>query len=116
METLSPAACLAAHLPSENGCAKLSQAIIRCTQVYAEEREDIMSSDKLVLSVKEVAQRLGLSTDSVYDAVHRGQIPAVRLSQRGRILIPRVKLERMLDTVPATYFSESDRNSGASSL
>ena len=58
-----------------------------------------MSSDKLALSVKEVAQQLGLSTDSVYDAVHRGQIPAVRLSQRGRILIPRVSVEKMMNVV-----------------
>ena len=59
-----------------------------------------MSNDKLALSVKEVAQQLGLSTDSVYDAVHKGQIPAVRLSQRGRILIPRASVEKMMDIVP----------------
>ena len=59
-----------------------------------------MSNDKLALSVKEVAQKLGLSTDSVYDAVHKGQIPAVRLSQRGRILIPRASVEKMMNIVP----------------
>jgi excisionase family DNA binding protein len=58
-----------------------------------------MSNDKLALSVKEVAKQLGLSTDSVYDAVHRGQIPAVRLSQRGRILIPRAGVEKMMSIV-----------------
>ena len=39
-----------------------------------------MYDDKLALSVKEVAQQLGLSTDSVYGAVHSGRIPCVRLS------------------------------------
>jgi excisionase family DNA binding protein len=56
-----------------------------------------MSSDKLALSVREVAQQLGLSKDSVYEAVHSGQIPCVRLSQRGRILIPRVTVEKMMN-------------------
>ena len=60
-----------------------------------------MSGEKLALSVREVAQQLGLSTDSVYEAVHRGQIPCVRLSARGRILIPRVTVEKMMNILPA---------------
>ena len=60
-----------------------------------------MSGDKLAMSVREVAQQLGLSTDSVYEAVHRGQIPSVRLSERGRILIPRVTVEKMMNILPA---------------
>ncbi len=59
-----------------------------------------MYDDKLALSVKEVAQQLGLSTDSVYGAVHSGRIPCVRLSQRGRILIPRATVERMMSILP----------------
>ncbi|MDP6102083.1 MAG: helix-turn-helix domain-containing protein [Dehalococcoidia bacterium] len=62
-----------------------------------------MNSDKLALSVKEVAQQLGLSTDSVYDAVRKGQISCVRLSERGRILIPRITVERMMNTLPAEF-------------
>ena len=56
-----------------------------------------MFDDRLALSVKEVAQQLGLSTDSVYEAVHKGRIPCVRLSRRGRILIPRATVERMMN-------------------
>ncbi|MDE2861017.1 MAG: helix-turn-helix domain-containing protein [Chloroflexota bacterium] len=55
-----------------------------------------MFDDRLALSVKEVARQLGLSTDSVYEAVHKGSIPSVRLSRRGRILIPRATVERMM--------------------
>ena len=55
-----------------------------------------MFDDRLALSVKEVARQLGLSTDSVYEAVHNGRIPSVRLSRRGRILIPRATVERMM--------------------
>jgi excisionase family DNA binding protein len=57
-----------------------------------------MFDDRLALSVKEVARQLGLSTDSVYEAVHKGSIPSVRLSRRGRILIPRATVERMMNT------------------
>ena len=60
-----------------------------------------MSCEKLALSVREVAQQLGISTDSVYEAVHSGQIPCVRLSERGRILIPRVTVEKMMNILPA---------------
>ena len=56
-----------------------------------------MFDDRLALSVKEVARQLGLSTDSVYEAVRKGSIPSVRLSRRGRILIPRAIVERMMD-------------------
>ncbi len=56
-----------------------------------------MFDDRLAMSVKEVAQQLGLSTDSVYEAVHKGSIPSVRLSRRGRILIPRATVERMMN-------------------
>ena len=56
-----------------------------------------MFDDRLALSVKEVARQLGLSTDSVYEAVHKGSIPSVRLTRRGRILIPRATVERMME-------------------
>ena len=49
----------------------------------------------LTLTVKEAAQRLGISHISAYGAVERGEIPAIRLGRR--ILVPVAALERMLD-------------------
>jgi excisionase family DNA binding protein len=46
------------------------------------------------LSVKECAQLLGVSTDVVYECVHRDQIRAIRLGRR--LVIPKGGLMRLL--------------------
>ena len=48
----------------------------------------------LTLSVKEAALRLGVAPNTVYLAVCRGDIHAVRIGRR--IVIPRASLERLL--------------------
>ncbi|MBM4463463.1 MAG: helix-turn-helix domain-containing protein [Chloroflexi bacterium] len=53
-----------------------------------------MSQEKLTLNMREVARVLGLSKSSVFAAVHRGEIPHIRVGKR--ILIPKAALERML--------------------
>lgn len=53
-------------------------------------------ANRLVLTVSEVAQILGLSRNSAYQGVSRGEIPSVRVGKR--ILVPRIALEKMLDT------------------
>jgi len=55
-------------------------------------REEISSRD--VLSVREVAQRLGLSRAAAYRAAASGQIPALRIG--ARIVVPLVRYERLL--------------------
>ncbi len=45
-------------------------------------------------SVNEVAVLLGLSTPTLYRAIHEGQFPAVRI--RGRLIIPLQAVEEML--------------------
>lgn len=45
-------------------------------------------------SVNEVALLLGLSTPTLYRAIHEGQFPAVRI--RGRLIIPLQAVEEML--------------------
>ena len=47
-----------------------------------------------VYSVREVAVRLGLSEACVYKAAANGDLPSLRI--RGRVLIPREALERLL--------------------
>ncbi|MGZ3499419.1 MAG: helix-turn-helix domain-containing protein [Vulcanimicrobiaceae bacterium] len=56
---------------------------------------DEINSGRLTLNVAEAAKALGISEWSVYGAIKRKEIPSVRIN--GRILIPRVALERMLD-------------------
>ena len=60
-----------------------------------------MEMEQEVLGVEEAGKRLSLNRTAAYNAVRRGQIPAIRL---GRKLVAPVKaLERMLETgLPAS--------------
>ena len=49
----------------------------------------------LTLTVEEAAAALGISRAFAYEAVARGEIPCIRIG--GRILVPRIALERMLN-------------------
>lgn len=51
-------------------------------------------TDRPTLSVEEAGQILGLSKDSAYKAVARGEIPALRLGRKLRV--PTEQLHRML--------------------
>lgn len=50
--------------------------------------------ERLTLTVEEAAAALGISRASGYEAVHRGEIPCIRIGRR--ILVPRVALDRLL--------------------
>jgi excisionase family DNA binding protein len=52
-------------------------------------------TDKLTLTVEEVAKALHVSRTLAFQAVHRGEIPSIRVGRR--ILVPRAALERMLE-------------------
>lgn len=52
---------------------------------------------RLVFSVVEAAQLLGISRPNAYNLVHTGQIPCIRYGRR--MLIPRVALMKMLEEV-----------------
>jgi len=49
---------------------------------------------RAVFSVNEVAKILGLSRNSAYEGVRRGEIPCIRVGKR--LLIPRHAIEVML--------------------
>lgn len=51
--------------------------------------------DRLVYTVEEAAQLLGISRAFAYEAVQRGEIPSMRIGRR--ILVPKAALQRMLD-------------------
>ena len=53
------------------------------------------SGKSLAFSASEVAKLLGVSKNTVYEAIHTGQIPSIRWGKR--ILIPRVALMKMLE-------------------
>ena len=55
--------------------------------------------ERLTVTVDEAAKILGISRNSAYEAVRRGEIPTIRLGRR--ILVPRSKLEEMLDAATA---------------
>lgn len=52
-----------------------------------------MTMNKLVFSIEEAAKVLGIHRNSVYRAVARGEIMAVRVGSR--VLIPRAEFERL---------------------
>lgn len=49
--------------------------------------------NRLVLTVAEVAERLGISSDLAYDLVARGELPSLRLGRR--IVNPRLALQEL---------------------
>jgi len=52
--------------------------------------------NRLVLTVEEAAQLLGISRSFAYEAVQRGEIPSMRIGRR--ILVPKAALVRFLET------------------
>jgi excisionase family DNA binding protein len=54
-----------------------------------------MQTERVCLTVKEVAAMLGVSKNSCYEACRRGEIPHLRIGKR--ILVSRVVLCRLLD-------------------
>jgi excisionase family DNA binding protein len=55
-----------------------------------------MVDKPLTYTVEQVAKMLGLSRGSTYEAIRKNEIPHVWIGRR--ILIPRVLLERFLET------------------
>lgn len=52
--------------------------------------------DRMVLTVAETAERLGMSRQAVYTAVANGDIPSIRI--RTMIRIPLKAIEKLLET------------------
>ena len=50
--------------------------------------------DSMTVTIREAAKLLGISRNLCYDAVAKGQIPAVRVGRR--LLVPRVALQNLL--------------------
>lgn len=50
--------------------------------------------ERVTLTIREAARRLGVSEGTLYRAARRGEVPTVRVG--GRRLVPRAALERLL--------------------
>ena len=50
--------------------------------------------NRLVFTVEEAAQLLGISRSFAYEAVQRGDIPSMRIGRR--ILVPKAALQKLL--------------------
>jgi excisionase family DNA binding protein len=57
-------------------------------------REMTTDSECMTLTVEEAARILGISRNSAFRAVQRGQLPSMRIGRR--ILVPRVLLTEMI--------------------
>lgn len=57
------------------------------------------------ISIDEVSRRLGVSKPSVYAAIRRGDIPAIRVGER-RVVVPRIPFESLLKGNPAGSVEE----------
>jgi excisionase family DNA binding protein len=53
-------------------------------------------AERLTYDIPEVARKLGLTRQSAYSAAKAGDIPTIKVG--GRILVPRVAFDRMLET------------------
>ena len=53
-----------------------------------------MADTRQTLTVEEAAQVLGIGRNSTYEAIKRGEIPALRLGRR--LVVPRQALEQLL--------------------
>ena len=54
----------------------------------------VQDSDRRTLSVEEAGRRLGLSRNSAYLAIQRGELPVIKIGKR--LLVPKAALDRML--------------------
>ena len=70
--------------------------VIRDDVLMTSRTEHSQSSHRLTYTVEEAAHLIGISRNSAYEAVRRGEIPTIRIGRR--ILIPRTRLEDLLES------------------
>jgi len=54
---------------------------------------------RMTLTVEETAKRLGIGRNQAYEAIKRGELPAIRIGKR--LLVPEAALDRMLNAEAA---------------
>lgn len=56
----------------------------------------IKESERLVYTVEEVGELLGISRVTAYNLARQGRLGAIRISDR-RIIVPKVAVQKLLD-------------------
>ena len=64
--------------------------------------------DRLVLTVPEAADLLGICRNAAYEAVRRGEIPSIRIGKR--LVVPRMAFEELLRNGTGADRNEPDRH------
>lgn len=63
-------------------------------------KNDKQTQARATLNVPAAGKILGLGINASYAAAHRGEIPTLKIG--GRLLVPKVALDRMLEEVRRT--------------
>jgi len=63
--------------------------------------------ERLTVTVDEARKMMGLSRGSMYQAIYAGQVPSIRVGRR--ILIPRARLEQILNGMQKGEKSDNDK-------
>jgi excisionase family DNA binding protein len=79
----------------ENGRLEAQKDVRRGTTPEPGAGESAVERKRLVLSVTEAAEILGISRAFAYELVARSELPHIRLGRR--IVVPRIQLDRLLD-------------------
>jgi excisionase family DNA binding protein len=58
-------------------------------------KTDLADEERLVYTIAEAAQLLGIGRRQAYEAARRGELPTIRMG--ARLLVPRFQLEKLLD-------------------
>ena len=73
---------------------------------FPDGNEDNAMPDNALLTVDEVAQRLRLSRNKVYELLHTHQIPHIRLGRQFRI--PSLAFEKWIESASAIEITDAD--------
>jgi excisionase family DNA binding protein len=74
---------------------RYSDIVKRQNRLFLDSGGDTMDTGtRLVMTVEEAGELLGISRPHAYKLVREGQIPVLRLGRR--LVVPRIQLERML--------------------
>jgi len=85
------------HAPKREDTAALALKLL-------DTNRQAKQGDEMTVSVKQAAQRLGVSTGLVRRAIQRGELRAIRFGSR--VLIPVAALDELLDSGQGSTFDE----------
>jgi excisionase family DNA binding protein len=70
--------------------------LVEDRRVCGNPNESMDMPERDTYTVPEAAKRVGISRNAAYEAIKRGELPALRIGSR--LVVPRAALERLLET------------------